>query len=88
MSVLSDAQKSALFGRLLGLPAPTPVDQYGMPIAPGSAGSSVTPERIAPTGTVAGYLPGFLGGSASGATAIVVGLIAVLGVVYLAKKVL
>lgn len=88
MSVLSDAQKSALFGRLLGLPSPTPVDQYGMPIAPGSAGSSVTPERIAPTGTVAGYLPGLGAAGSNPVVLIGVGLVAVLAVVFLAKKVL
>ena len=89
MSILTDAQKSALFGRLLGIPdAPvnTAVDQYGLPLQACSAGS---PERIAPVGTVAGYLPGaFSGGGMNTAILLGVGFVAVLGVVYLAKKVL
>ena len=78
MSILSDAQKTALFGRLLGLPS-----------EPTGAASAV-PERVAPTGTVAGVEPAVIAQQiTSNPTLLVVGgLVAVLGVVFLAKKVL
>ena len=75
MSILSDAQKNALVGRLLGIPE-----------QPASANST---EKVPPTGTVAGTEPLSLANATSNkGLLLVAGVLAVLGVVFLARKVL
>lgn len=76
MSILTDAQKSALFGRLLGLPSqPNPV-------------AAAVPERVAPTGTVAGTAPATLANAVASNKVVQYALIggAVLAVVLVARK--
>ena len=75
MSILSAAQNSALVGRLLGVPD--------------KPAASNANERIAPTGTVAGTMPSLVASAASNRAVLLIGgIIAVLGVIYLARKVL
>lgn len=73
MSILTDAQKSSLVGRLLGVPEQ------------GNAANA--PERVAPTGTTVGTEPRLLAGMAQNRTVwIVGGVLAVVAILYLAKK--
>lgn len=73
MSLLTDAQKSSLVGRLLGVP------QDG-------AAASV-PERVAPTGTARGTEPALLASMAQNRTVLIIGgVLLVVAALYLAKK--
>lgn len=74
MSILNDAQKSALIGRFLGLPE--------------QPASSAVPERSRPSGTVAGTEPMFLSQITSNKPVMIVaGIVGVLAVIALARKV-
>lgn len=78
MSILTADQKSALYGRLLGL-AP----------ATSASGNANAPERSAPSGTRAGTEPLLLGSLTQNRVLLYVGAgLALLGVIYVARKVL
>lgn len=75
MALLTDAQKSALFGRLLGVN-----DERTL--------AATVPERIPPTGTVVGTEPGALAAITQNRTMLLVGgVLLVVAVLYLAKKI-
>jgi hypothetical protein len=78
MGILTPEQRSALYGRLLGLPPSN-----------SEAVRTEAPERIAPTGTVAGTEPMLLGSLTSNRVAMLaVAAVAIVGVLWLARKVL
>jgi len=79
MSILTRDQRAALYGRLLGLP-----------VTSAEAIRTEAPERLAPTGTVAGTEPAMLGAQFlnNRTVMIVAGVAAIVGVLWLARKVL